>query len=45
MDALALLLDDDDAELQLAALALLGRLAARNPAAVLSRASHPGAAL
>ncbi|KAH8096049.1 phosphatidylinositol kinase [Aureococcus anophagefferens] len=39
VDALALLLHDEDTELQLSALALLGRLAARNPAAVLSRAA------
>ncbi|KAJ8613416.1 hypothetical protein CTAYLR_002280 [Chrysophaeum taylorii] len=37
VDAISLLLHDEDTELQLAALALLGRLAAHNPAAVLGR--------
>lgn len=36
IEAISLLLHDEDAELQLAALALLGRLAAHNPAVALS---------
>lgn len=36
IEAISLMLHDEDAELQLAALALLGRLAAHNPAAALS---------